>query len=305
MKFLIFGTLPPPIGGVTKSVENLCNALKSKNVHINMYSSKSLLKRFDIAHIHYIKRWKILIAILIAKVISKKVILTYHGLDFYPDISFFDKTILKLLNGIIVLNSKVESRCLNTVNNQNKVTLLTPIFQEGFVKNTIFSNEIFFEREHDKKYLLLYAYDKVYLEGLEVYGGLFILNLLHKLPSEYILVFVDPQSGYKEDIEKNRFKDKIIYISKVINFESLLQSIDLYIRPTNYDGNSVAILEAIANNKKVLASDAVDRQRGIITYKNNSLDDFLNKLDFCLNEKVSEIATISSINEYLFFCKNI
>jgi len=90
---LIFGRTPPPVGGVTKSIENMINALKVRNIKFNLFSIATLIsiRKYDIAHIHYIKRWKILTAILLGKLLARKTILTYHGSDFYPNKAWIDR----------------------------------------------------------------------------------------------------------------------------------------------------------------------------------------------------------------------
>jgi hypothetical protein len=37
-KVVLFGKTPPPIGGVTKSIENLLNALTIKNISVEIFS---------------------------------------------------------------------------------------------------------------------------------------------------------------------------------------------------------------------------------------------------------------------------
>jgi len=298
---MIFGKLPPPVGGVTKSIENLSNALRKKKVNHKFFSFFNIFKRYDISHIHYLKRWKIIVALIIGKIISRKVILTYHSVNFYPNRSFIDRLILKVIDGIIVLNENVEKECLDCKIETKKIIRLTPIFLEGIVASK--STEKLFNKETEKIYLLVYAYDKVFLEGLEVYGITFMLKVLEQLKEEYTLVIVDPKSGYEKEIISHSLKNRIIYINRVIDFASLLNSVDIYVRPTNFDGNSVAILEALSLDKPVLASDAVNRQKGIITYKNNDTKDFLNTIDLCKN--YTSDANISSIDEYIKFLESI
>ena len=299
---LIFGRIPPPVGGVTKSIENMIEALKIKNIKYDLFSVQIFksINRYDIAHIHYIKRWKILIAILLGKAFAKKNILTYHGSDFYPDKKILDKLLFNLLDGIIVLNKQVETSCNKL--SKNKVKLFTSLFHEGMVKST--TKVHYFEKKEDKKYFLLYAYDKVFFEHKEVYGCSFILALLDKLPDNYVLVFVDPNKGYATDIDD--VAERLIYLDRTIDFIEVLSNVDAYIRPTNFDGNSVAILEAQSINIPVLASDIVDRGRGVATYKTNNVKDFIEKLILLVDNQLEfDKQSLTQIDEFEEFCDEL
>ena len=304
-KVIIFGKLPPPVGGVTKSIQSLFNAFKSKDISVDFFNPKSILKKYDIAHINYIKRWKIIAAIIIGNFIANKTILTYHSLDFYPQDSYIDRMILKYLDGLIVLNETVKNRCLNISNNKTKIRLFTPILKEGINNSDDLIKNTFFEKNKFKKYMLLYAFDKVYKENKEVYGIKFILDLMDELDDEYVLILVDPKSGYKKDIDDLNLKERVIYINEIINFDNLLYHIDVYIRPTNFDGNSVATLEALSKNKFVIASDCVERQKGIITYINNNIDDFIEKLNSLKNLKTKQNIELTTVSEFIDFCNEI
>lgn len=301
---LIFGTLPPPIGGVTISLKNLFKSLSSKkNKEVFLFSKNTIFKfkRFDIGHIHYLKRWKIIVAILISNFICKKTILTYHGVDFYPEKNLLDRLILFLLDGIIVLNKELFNKCIEY---QPKIIKLTPIFEEGITDDS--EENLYFRKLEDKKYLLLYAFDKVYTDNIEVYGCNFILNLFNELPENFILVFIDPKSAYENDISEIP-SNKIIYINKYVKFTNLLKNVDIYLRPTNFDGNSVATLESISLNTPVLASNSVERNEAIFLYQNNNKIDFIEKLISIIENKQENNISfkIDSINKYIEFCESL
>jgi len=301
---LIFGKIPPPTGGVTKSVENILNALKDRHIHAILFSFTTLfsLCKYDIAHIHYLKRWKILVALFLGKIFAKKNILTYHGSDFHPDTKRLDQYIYRLLDGIVVLNELVLKRCKQL--DATKVVLLTPIFQEGLT-NRNSQLVSYFKKEKDTKYILLYASRKDFFNNMEVYGCHFVFSLLDILSEHYTLVFLDPNECYKDDIKNINMK-KIIYIDKPVDFANLLLSVDIYIRPTSRDGNSIAILEALSVNIPVLASDVVDRGTGVETYKHNDSKDFINKINTILTaSKTTNKRQLSSIHTFEKFCDQL
>lgn len=301
---LIFGKAPPPSGGVTKSVENILHAFKQRHIHTTLFSRAVLLsfRKYDIAHIHYLKRWKIIAALLLGKLFAKKNVLTYHGSDFYPDTQWLDACVYKLSDGVVVLNKLILKRCqqLDTA----KVVLLTPIFQEGLIhKNSTAIS--YFKKDAGKKYILLYASRKDFFNTLEVYGCHFVFSLLNDLPKHYCLIFLDPNQSYEEDM-KHMSMEKIIYINRPVDFTNLLHSVDIYIRPTSRDGNSIAILEALSADIPVLASDVVDRGDGVAIYKHNDAKDFINKINAILTAaQTSTKRRLSSIHEFEVFCDHL
>jgi glycosyltransferase involved in cell wall biosynthesis len=303
MIFLIFGTLPPPVGGVTSSNLNLVNSLKSLNISSRIFSIKMIFsfKRFDIGHIHYYKRWKVFIAIMLSKLLCKKTIYTSHGAEFYPQKELDARLILYLVNGMITLNQEVYNRCIK-VKKKNVIKLPT-LYAEG-VSSPTDKKELLLLRKKNYKYILMYASNKRYKDKIEVYGCKFILNLIDKFLPNQILVFVDPSGEYREDISK--ISDKIIYIDRVVDFNSLLQEVDIYIRPTNFDGNSVATLEALSLGVPVLASNILERNLSVVTYIANDKDNFLNKLESILDDKHKDNKfSLESITLYINFCLEV
>ncbi|QKJ22282.1 glycosyltransferase family 1 protein [Poseidonibacter lekithochrous] len=290
-KIVIFGKLPPPIGGVTRSIENLFRSLELKKIFVEIISKKNFFKRFDVAHVHYSKSWKRLIGLILGKIIAKKVIFTLHGNKYNNDI--YNKINSKIADGVIFLNK-------NTYNkNHQKFTnsvILTSLFKEGLFIHK--EGKKLLIKDSSKVYVLVYAYTKVIQDNKDIYGMDFILNNVDKFDDNYVIVFIDPNSGYKNDIPSN-LNGKLIYLNYEVNFLSLLQEVDMYIRPTSTDGNSVAVQEALMLGKKVLASDVVDRGDSVITYKYNNSEDFFNKLKKNCDSKIDY--NPNSIDKYLEF----
>ena len=300
LKIIIFSSLPPPIGGVTKSVENLLRALKSKSVDtsiISTYSSfKPLFGRYDIAHIHYTKSWKRLVAILLGKLVAKKVIYTIHG-NRYNNENKLNDICEKLVDGAILLNENAENRYKNKF---RRTVVLGSLFSEGIVQNNL-TNKNHIQRVENKVYLLIYAFDKTYRNSKEVYGVNFMLENIYNLDDKYILVLLDIKGGYRNDVNSIS-SDSLIYLDHEVDFLSLLLEVDIYVRPTTTDGSSVAVQEALILGKKVLASDVVERPAEVTLYKSGDFDDFKDKLE---NIKDSKGFSPNSIDDYIAFCKKL
>ncbi len=295
MKIVIFGSLPPPVGGVTKSIENLLFALKSQSVFVELFTGKSLFNRYDIAHIHYSKSWKRLVGVLLGKIISKKVIFTLHGNLYKNDI--FNYLSSRIADGVILLNTTTEHRYKE---NFKHTIILSSIFIEGM--NASNKDIKYIDKEKDRTYLLIYAYGKVFQNSKDIYGVDFILdNLLH-LKKRFVLVLLDPQGAYKEEVLKMD-NESLIYLDHEVDFISLLSDVDVYLRPTTTDGSSVAVQEALMLGKPVLASDVVERPSEVMTYKNGNFDDFMVRLDNL--KKNNSGYQPHSIEDYINFAYSI
>jgi len=292
---VIYGRFPPPIGGVTKSIENLFSSLIYRKINVEVFTLKSLFKKYDVAHIHYSKSWKRLVGIMIGKVVANKVVFTIHGNKYHND--FLNRINSRLTDGVIFLNQQIYTLHHNKF---DKSIILPSLFKEGLHIRNNYKKII--KKSPLKVYLLLYAYDKIYQDGKDIYGVDFILNTIKKLKKKYVVVFLDPKQGYKKDINRIS-KTKLIYLGFEVDFISLLHEIDIYIRPTSSDGNSVAIQEALAVGKNVLASDVVDRPNGVSVYKYNHFQDFSSKLEVIQNDIAQYYP--DSIDRYLNFVSEL
>lgn len=295
MKIIIFGSVPPPIGGVTKSIQNLLFALKSQSVSAKLFTKVSLSKKYDIAHVHYSKSWKRFIGILASKIMAKKVIFTLHG-NFYEN-GIFNYLNSKMADGVILLNKTTENKYKYKFKN---TIVLSSIFAEGV--DQINNKAEYIKKVSNKTYLLVYAYNKIYQNSKDIYGIDFILDNLDSFNETYKIVLLDPKAAYQDDITESN-ENKLIYINFEVDFLSLLKEVDIYLRPTVTDGSSVAVQEALMIGKTVLASDVVERPNEVTTYKNGNVTDFFYQLTN-IKENIKGYQP-DSIEDYLKFCERI
>ena len=81
-------------------------------------------------------------------------------------------------------------------------------------------------------------------------------------------VFCDP-------VCKNIQNNFYIYTNP-LSFPALLKISDVFLRPTNSDGDALSIREAIDLKVPVVASDCVIRPNGVALFKSRDLVDFFN-----------------------------
>jgi glycosyltransferase involved in cell wall biosynthesis len=91
-------------------------------------------------------------------------------------------------------------------------------------------------------------------------------------------------------IEKNGLQNDFYLHNGVISFPKLIVESDIVIRPTNTDGDSLSVREAIYFGKPIVASDVVTRPEGTLLFKTRNaehLSDTLEKLMYQIKDDVT------------------
>lgn len=295
MKILIFGKIPPPIGGVTASIKNLICSLENKKHKCALFNFKNCFNQYDVGHIHYSNSLKRMLGVLVSKFFCKRTIFTIHGLNFNSN-NMFNIISVFFVDGIIVLNNQIalsESKC------SKKMCVLPNFYTEGFSIEDIKLNPIL--PRNTKKYALLYAYDNSVTGGEEVYGANFTLDAFKYLTEEFVLVFIDLSGAYKDRVQNLGYD--IHYIESHVDFLSILQEVDVYLRPTSEDGNSIAIIESLSSGTPVVASDVVDRPETVCSYKYGDQSDFISKIKSV--DLFGDTLELPSIDVYISYIKEL
>lgn len=292
---LVLGKLPPPIGGVTMSVKNTVVALKSKGLRVAVFPN-GLFKRYDIAHAHNYKPWKRCLMLLLGKVLAKKNVFTIHGMHFKQDL-ILNRLNVWLADGVIVQNDLVLESAPNL---RDKVILkIGSLVKEGLdISSNSDSNLILGPKS--KPRLLVYAQHAEQYEGKNIYGVPFVIDLLDRLATKYTIVLADVSNAYAH-LDTTTGSD-LVRIDHAVNFTQLLSEVDMYLRPTSKDGDSVAVLEAIMLGVPVIASDVTERRKEVTLYEYGSAQSFFDALERAEQSKGTERLTeLPSIDEYVDF----
>ena len=100
---------------------------------------------------------------------------------------------------------------------------------------------------------------------------IFLVKLLDRLPINYKLVLIGNGSEYKN--VKNKadsfgLNDKVIFTNVVDNVQDYLNAIDVFLLPSNFEGQPFVIIEALANGLPCIISNKVSKE--IDVTKNSS-----------------------------------
>ncbi len=133
-----------------------------------------------------------------------------------------------------------------------------------------------------------YAYSLREYNGNDLYGVDMMIECIKSLNEKGInagivilISSIDDQEKmdrYLTMISEYGLKDKILIINEVIDEASrLFVSTDAYMRPTNTDGDSFSIWEALYLGIPVLTSDATQRPEGCVLFKTRNASDLADK----------------------------
>lgn len=319
MRFIIFGKIPPPIGGVTISILNLMLSLSNLSFERDLFDVRRLVSYFwgrsnNVGHVNWSNPKKRLIYCLISKLICKKTVFVVHGSNFNSK-NFFNNLSLKVANGVIVLNQQVYDHIHNK-HPKMKIFKQTSIFLEGMesTDSKFLNNHIHEEIERKTKFnilpiVLFYTNNNKFRNGKEVYGTGFFIDSVKEMvvKNEIFVLFIDLSGTFESRIKEEFKTGKYLYISDAIDFKYALSLADVYVRTTNYDGSSVAVLEAIQSNTPVLVSDVIDRPSACYIYKSENRVSFLTGLKKCLTGHGNNVSDlhVSSVSSLLDFIKTI
>ena len=141
-----------------------------------------------------------------------------------------------------------------------------------------------------KKYNLVFAtnaFDYVLdKNGDEIYGVLSLIKIF-KNNLHLALVISDPSGNYLTYLEKNKvfISKNILVINENHSFFEILKLSDCLIRNTTTDGDSISIKEAIYLNKKVIATNCVDRPEGVKLIDVNNYDQIEKEILNCYSNR--------------------
>lgn len=309
----IYGILPPPFGGVSIYHKRLIAALREREIEFTFYQSNktqntgekkvSLLSFFlrmvnfnkEIIHISGLGSIRIHIALTILNVFfNKKTIITVHNKridsEYYsltPLRKIVGKLFLKSIKHAIIVNSETKTPIIN----KEKKTTTIPAYIPPSHEETETSQlpDFFHEIRRKHKFLLTANAFKIsFHEGEDLYGIDLSIELMRCLVergyTDIGLVYVIPEVGDYSHLErmKNLVRQYNLtnwfhFYTNPLPYPAVINMCDVFIRPTNTDGDAISLREALFLKKPAIASDIVLRPQGVVLFKCRNAEDLLEK----------------------------
>tara|TARA_R110002126_G_scaffold69294_1_gene175186 strand:+ start:1058 stop:2080 length:1023 start_codon:yes stop_codon:yes gene_type:complete len=320
---VLFGALPPPVGGVSIHLERFLNELEKSDWagclidvkrrvatdvyggNVSLWVALSLFFKAEIVHIHISNSIKVIVAFL-SRVLGKKVIYTHHNNVIGNKYLF--QLLIMVCNKVIFVNEKcVPSRLYR--NDFRRKWEVIPAFIPP-VKTDPLPRHVLDAISPYDTVLSTNAYKKSLIYGQEVYGIDLVLKLYTKLVScdfekSIVLIFFDPSGTHKSQVEavlgsidaSKKAEVAFLYFSEPsLSFFELLKISHASIRATRTDGDSLSIRESLFLGVPVITSDVVDRPKGCVLFRSGCADDLFFKVLDLINNDVA----VNPASQYFF-----
>lgn len=312
-KILLFGSFPPPIGGVSIHVKRLFYLLKEKGYRISLVDLgknyklpglkwlliffKIMTTSFDILHVHRVDEKTIKIISWCKRLKSFKLYVTLHNERLFSKETNLSTEILNRYFSLVDTLIVVGSHIVSDVEKNISAPLSRIIVKNSFIP-PILSLETTLRKELPEDLLSFIAsrqpvinssaFKINFFEGVDLYGLDLCVELVRMLKEEYPNIgFVFAIAAYEEAKEyQNKINLKIKEYNLEANFFFLkgqhliwpsFRLYDLTVRPTYRDGFGITVAESLAVGCPVVASDVCNRAEGTIIFKNRDLEDFYKK----------------------------
>lgn len=311
LPIILVGPYPPNVGGVSTHLFRAVLVLEGAGFEVKVVSVNKLqsgqknvsyitpfllpiyllMQKRSIVHFHVDSVNHLLVAWIIK--VKHCIYLTVHN-NRYPT-TLIKKSIknalkwrcLKQFRKIICVNSETQrflSERLENINSEVVPAFLPPVD----INDQTLTKIKQWGKSFDK-ILSGYAYRLSFYKGQDLYGIDMMITLMsllkkRKINAGLVLLLNLEENDYLTEIKKQikalELEDNInlIDINDGVDSVALWRYSDVYLRPTNTDGNSISVLEALTVGTPVVASDCVERPESCILFENRNVEDLCSKV---------------------------
>ncbi len=309
----IIGAYPPPYGGISVHLKRFAKYLDDSGfdyILYNLFSSAEkpprivsvhsgnrqlwffsfcLRHRCRIVHLHTVNWLSRLFFGIIARFRPGRYLMTVHGRSIGEAArsSFFLKRWLtrwltRQMDAIVAVNPYIAEECKTALGIPEKKIIVAPAFlpPDPDGSAAIPDDLISFCGNHTP---LLYAIGSVGFlhNGNDAYGLDLMVDLARRLAPDFpdLGVLVGINGGSDQAFAElqgkvdARLQSHVRFHSGLPDVSPLMRKATLFIRPSNTDGDSIAVREALYLRTPVVASDAVPRPAGCVLFKSREINE--------------------------------
>ena len=271
-----------------------------------------------IIHSHF-SNWLLRSIFCLLGLLNKKTIITIHGESLKKSLEennwvkkFTIKFAIKKASYIIVMNNDIKQLCLDLGVIQSRLELI-PSFIPPKIQSkeiNVISNTIWDFIDDHSPLISANAFMIKFHNNKDLYGLDMCIELCKNLVKDYPkigFIFCLPMIGderyyleLKKQIIENHIENNFLFVNESHQFYPILMKSDIFVRPTDTDGDAISIREAIYFKIPVVTSDCVDRPKTTILFKNRDIDDFTRKVKYVLKNFDSckkELTELNNIDE--------
>jgi glycosyltransferase involved in cell wall biosynthesis len=257
--------------------------------------------KYDILHFHS-TNLKIHMLLGCYKFFGKKILLTVHGESWFSQLAKLNLVghyllllSLRNIDKIICVNPRIKKELLYLGFDSKKIEVIPafidPTSDEIDIKQL---PEFFHKIRHKHKILITAnAFRVSFYKNQDLYGIDLSIELMKSLidngHKNIGFIYVIPDIGdydyfknMQNLVKKYNLEDYFHFYTKPVAYPAVINMCDLFIRPTNTDGDALSIREAILLRRPAIASDVCKRPEGTILFKNRKVDDLYNKVIYII-----------------------
>ncbi|MCB0720244.1 MAG: glycosyltransferase family 4 protein [Bacteroidetes bacterium] len=295
-KILIFGSVPPPIGGVSVFIQRHSEVLRRAGVTVQIvdWRNTGVLARLrafagarssDVGiEVHGYQTMPLLCCILLARGRST---LWLHSGQFSAHLTNLQRRILRAslgrLGTIVLVSRHIRGLLASNGFEVPADAVVEPAFIEPDRSRLQSIWESYPETAkvfvHQHKPVLVMQGADAFHEGADRYGTDIAIEALGLLRLDYpdaaLLVgrpsvgsedFQEYERGQRARINQLGLSESVFFLTGEQELWPMIGRADIFLRPTNQDGDSVSVREALALGVPVVASDACPRPEQCVSF---------------------------------------
>lgn len=280
--------------------ENIIN-VKPINSH-KKFIFKILFLKSNVLHFHS-TNLKIRMLLGWYKFLGKKIILTIHGESLHNQLirlNFMGRYLLLLslknLDKIICVKSSIKEELLDLGFNSKKIKVIPAFIPPNSDETEVKQLPDFFHIiRHKHKFLITANASRIaFYNNEDLYGVDLSIELMKRLINKgykdigfiYVIPDIDDYNYFEKMqklVKKYNLEDNFHFYTKPVAYPAVINICNLFIRPTNTDGDALSIREALLLKKPSIASDVGKRPEGTIIFKNRNIEDLYIKITDVIN----------------------
>lgn len=221
------------------------------------------------------------------------IIHTTHNI-MYPRIEpFIDKMLQRISNAIIVDSSAVKNKLINAGQSPNNINI---------IYNGVDESELKIDQEViDIRKRLGLSKDDIIIGNISNFqyykGHDCLIEIFSKLAMKFDNIFLllvgegELENNLKSLAKKLNIQDKIYFLGKRKNIYPIIQSMDIMVHPSRWEGFGIILVEAmlckvpvIASNRGGIPEVVKDKVTGFL-FPFGDVDSFVNSISLLINDK--------------------
>jgi glycosyltransferase involved in cell wall biosynthesis len=335
----IVGIFPPPIGGISVHIQRLHERLDKYGIAHTVYDVWPVdtvasdvipvrnfkywaLKHFfgseeTVIHCHLIRWRRRFLLVVIGLLLGKKTVLTYHSLRREAHQQSLSERLIsrfaaRFASHSIAVGPAVRDELFAMGARPEKTSVIPAYLPPVLRKEDIDAvpRSVWDFADAHSPVISANAFHINFYRGQDLYGLDMCVDLCAALKGDYPelgFLFALPYVGegvcYLEKIQQlideKGIRSSFMFITESCPFYPILMRSDVFVRPTNTDGDAISVREALQFGKPVVASDASFRPNGVVVFRSRDIEEFVSRVRECLQGiALGRLDSVSSGDTY-------